>query len=86
FQIMDPDELDFPFRQWTQFSCLERSGVRHLVDPAQLRRAYLDKLQQFREQLTNGCNRHRISLIPLTTDQSHADALAEWVALRRRTV
>lgn len=23
FQIWDPDELDFPFRQWTQFSSLE---------------------------------------------------------------
>ena len=41
FQIWDPDELDFPFRQWTQFESLEASANRHLVDPAQIRRAYL---------------------------------------------
>ena len=39
FQIWDRDELEFPFRQWTQFESLEQRDVRHLVDPAQLRRA-----------------------------------------------
>ncbi len=84
FQIWDPDELDFPFRQWTQFASLEAADNRHLVDPAQLRNAYLEKLNQFREQLANGCNRHRISLVPMTTDQPFADSLAAYLALRRR--
>ncbi|MCA8995418.1 MAG: DUF58 domain-containing protein, partial [Planctomycetaceae bacterium] len=85
FQIWDPDELDFPFRQWTQFESLELASNRHLVDPAQIRRAYLEKLAQFREQLTNGCNRHRISLVPMTTDQPYADSLATWLAYRRKS-
>lgn len=84
FQIWDPDELDFPFRQWTQFASLEAAANRHLVDPAQIRRAYLQKLAQFRDQLASGCNRHRISLVPMTTDQPHADVLAAYLALRRR--
>jgi len=84
FQIWDPDELDFPFRQWTRFQSLESSSHRRLVDPAQLRRAYLDNLQQFREQLTAGCYRHRIDLVPMTTDQPYADALASYLAMRRR--
>lgn len=84
FQIWDPDELDFPFRQWTQFASLEASGNRHLVDPAQVRRAYLDKLAEFRDQLAKGFNRHRISLVPMTTDQPHADSLAAYLALRRK--
>jgi len=82
FQIWDPDELDFPFRQWTQFQSLEAASNRHLVDPAQIRRAYLEKLAQFRDQLAKGCNRHRISLVPMTTDQPHADSLAAYLALR----
>lgn len=86
FQIWDPDELDFPFRQWVQFESLESSANRHLVDPAQLRKAYLQKLQEFRDQLTRGCNRHRIALIPMTTDQPYADSLASYLALRRRSV
>ena len=84
FQIWDPDELDFPFRQWTQFESLEAASNRHLVDPAQIRRAYLEKLAQFRDQLASGCSRHRISLVPMTTDQPHADVLAAYLALRRR--
>lgn len=85
FQIWDPDELDFPFRQWTQFTSLEAAANRHLVDPAQLRRAYLEKLEVFREQLAKGCSRHRISLVPMTTDQPYADALAAYLALRRKS-
>ena len=85
FQIWDPDELDFPFRQWTQFSSLETLANRHLVDPAQIRQAYLKKLKEFREQLTKGCSRHRISLIPMTTDQPLADSLAAYLAARRKS-
>lgn len=85
FQIWDPDELDFPFRQWTQFESLETAGVRHLVDPAQIRRAYLERLAEFREQLTNGCNRHRINLVPMSTDQPFSDALATYLGMRRKS-
>lgn len=84
FQIWDPDELDFPFRQWTRFQSLETSGNRRLVDPAHLRHAYLENLRQFREQLSAGCYRHRIDLVPMTTDRPYADALASYLALRRR--
>lgn len=84
FQIWDRDELDFPFRQWTQFQSLETAGHRRLVDPAHLRRAYLENLKRFREQLTAGCYRHRIDLVPMTTDQPYADALATYLAMRRR--
>jgi uncharacterized protein (DUF58 family) len=85
FQIWDPDELDFPFRQWTQFSSLETANRRHLVDPAQIRRAYLEKLEQFRTQLAAGCSRHRIKLVPMTTDQPYADALAAYLGVRRKS-
>lgn len=85
FQIWDPDELDFPFRQWTQFSSLEDTNRHHLVDPAQIRRAYLEKLEQFQEQLSTGCSRQRINLVPMSTDQPYADALATYLAPRRRS-
>ncbi|MFV1965865.1 MAG: DUF58 domain-containing protein [Pirellulaceae bacterium] len=84
FQIWDPDELDFPFRHWTRFQSLETAGHQRLVDPAQLRHAYLENLQTFREQLTAGCYRHRIDLVPMTTDRQYAEALASYLAMRRR--
>ena len=85
FQVWDPDELDFPFRQWTRFSNLETATNKHLVDPAQIRRAYLEKLDVFREQLSKGCNRHRITLIPMTTDQPLTHSLAAYLAGRRKS-
>ena len=85
FQIWDPDELDFPFRQWTQFSSLETANSQHLVDPAQIRRAYLEKLAVFREKLTSGCSRHRINLVPMSTDQPYSDSLAAYLGLRRKS-
>jgi uncharacterized protein (DUF58 family) len=86
FQLWDRDELEFPFRQWTRFECLERLSLQHTVDPAHLRAAYLEKLGEYREALTTGCRRHRIDLVPLVTDQPYAEGLAHYLALRKRRV
>ena len=84
FQIWDPDELEFPFRQWTRFRSLENIQHHHLLDPSHLRTAYLEKLKIFRDKLTRGCHRYHIDLVPLTTDTPYAEALASYFALRRR--
>jgi len=82
FQIWDRDELEFPFRQWTRFDCLELEARRHLVDPNHLRQSYLENLERFRAELRQGCHRHRIDLVPMVTDQPYADALAHYLTLR----
>ncbi len=82
FQIWDRDELEFPFKNWTQFDCLERDGIKHLLDPVQLRQAYLANLAKFREDLTRGCRRHKIDLVPFVTDQPYAEALAAYMSRR----
>lgn len=82
FQIWDRDELEFPFKGWTQFDCLERDGVKHLLDPALLRQAYLDNLAVYREELTKGCRRHRVDLVPFRTDEPYANALAAYLSRR----
>ena len=82
FQIWDRDELEFPFKQWTQFECLERTGTKHLLDPALLREAYLANLEKFRDDLTRGCRRHKIDLVPFCTDQPYAEALAAYLSRR----
>lgn len=85
FQVLDPDEVDFPFRGRTQFRSLEVTSQQHTVDPVQLRAAYLEKLADFREQLQAGCRRNHIDLVPVTTSTRYADVLAEYLRLRRRT-
>ncbi len=84
FQIWDRDELEFPFQQWTRFDCMETPGRRHLVDPAHLRAEYLANLEAFRDELRQGCRRHRVDLVPMTTDRPYAEALSRYLTLRMR--
>lgn len=83
FQIWDRDELEFPFKSWTQFEGLEPSGGKHMLDPVLLREAYLANLAKFRDELSRGCSRHKIDLVPFTTDQPYSDALAAYLSRRR---
>ena len=82
FQIWHPDELEFRFKGWTQFECMERDGVKHLLDPAVLRQAYLANLEKFRSDLTRGCRRHKVDLVPFRTDEPYARALAAYLSRR----
>ena len=84
FQIWDRSELEFDFRSWTRFDCLEVDGKKYLVDPNHLRAAYLENLEKFRAELKQGCHRHRIDLVPMVTDQPYAEALAQYLTLRMR--
>jgi len=84
FQIWDRDELEFPFKSWTRFDCLEVDDKRHLVDPNHLRESYLANLETFRGELKQGCHRNRIDLVPMVTDQPYAEALAHYLTLRMR--
>jgi len=82
FQIWDRDELDFPFKGWTQFECMEKTGIKHMLDPVLLRQAYMENLEKFRAELTKGCRRHKIDLVPFCTDQPYAEALAAYLSRR----
>jgi uncharacterized protein (DUF58 family) len=82
FQILDRDELTFPFKRWTKFDSLEVADQFRLIEPAQFRAAYLDNLKKFQHELVAGCRRHRIDLVPMVTDQPYADALATYLTKR----
>ena len=84
FQIMDPDEIDFPFSGRIQFRDLENVASEHTVDARSLREAYLVRLRQHETALRDACRRNRVDLVPLTTDRPFADALHEYLAMRRR--
>jgi uncharacterized protein (DUF58 family) len=86
FQILDRDEVDFPFEGWTRFEALETEGEHVLVDPATLRRTYLENLERHRSVLREGCRRHRVALHEVTTDVPAEDALRQLLKerLRRR--
>jgi uncharacterized protein (DUF58 family) len=84
FQILDPDEVDFPFTGRMRFRNLERDGEQEDVDAAALRTAYREKFDAYQSQLRDGCGRNRIDHVVMTTDAPLADGLARYLATRRR--
>jgi hypothetical protein len=82
FQIWDPDEIDFPFRSRTQFRSLEAPSQLRLVDPHGLRKAYLQRVAEFRSQLSQGMAQERIELVSCTTDQDYTEILSAYISRR----
>jgi uncharacterized protein (DUF58 family) len=67
-QILDRDELDFPFRQWSRFRGLE--GERPmLLEPALMRKVYLDNFKAHRRGLEDACRSLGVEFFPFVTDQ-----------------
>jgi uncharacterized protein (DUF58 family) len=85
FQVLDPAELDFPFRQTTLFRGMEQLPDV-LTDPRALRRAYLDEFGKFLQAVRKGCRAQRIDYVLLRTDQSLEIALSSYLASRMNRV
>lgn len=83
-EILDPDEVDFPFSGRIQFRDLENVTNEHTIDSLSLRDAYLDRLAQHQLALRDVCRKHRVDLVPVTTDRPFADVLHEYLSLRGR--
>ena len=85
FHIMDPDELDFPFRDPTLFKGLEGLG-EILTEPHALRRAYKGEVDAFIDELRRGCQMIDIDYVPLRTDRPLDEALSGYLASRSARV
>jgi uncharacterized protein (DUF58 family) len=82
FHILDPAELDFPFRQTTLFKGLEGAGDI-LTDPYALRDAYQKELGAYLAEFKKGCQMADIDYVPLRTDMELDAALTSYLATRQ---
>ncbi len=82
FHVLAPEELEFPFRKWTQFRNLEISGHRLLVDPQRLRREYLKNFQSFCTDLCDNARRMQVDYHLLRTDEPVDRALGLYLSRR----
>ena len=82
FHVMAPEELSFSFSKWTQFECLEVPGLRRNLDPALIRKRYLERVKAFLGQLKDGCAEVNCDYSPLSTDQPLGDSLAYYLGRR----
>lgn len=81
FHVLDPAELDFPFKKTTLFRGLEELP-NVLVEPRALRKAYLREFDAYVHRLKRGCRMHRIDYVQVRTDQSLDVALSSYLASR----
>ncbi len=84
FQILDPDERDFPFSGRIQFKDLEQVAPEQTVDAGVLAEAYREKLAEHNALLKEACRRSRVDLVQVTTDEPFVDVLHQYVSARRR--
>ena len=81
FHILDPAEVDFPFRDVTLFQGME--GMPDVVaDPHGLRRAYQTELRTYLDDLKRGCQAIDIDYVPLQTNQDLDGPLSSYLASR----
>ena len=84
FQVLAPEEEEFPFRRPSRFRNLENLDHSLRVDPAAMRAAYLEKFNAFcgtlKERIAAmGADYHRVS-----TGVPHDRTLLDYLAARSR--
>ena len=82
-QVLDRNELEFPFQRLTVFEDIEQASSRVLSEPRSIRAAYLQQLQKFLGDYQRICRRDAIDyhLFPTTTPLDVA--LTRYLARRQ---
>lgn len=80
-RILDPDEVEFPFRRWSRFNGLEAEKP-YLCEPAMVRKQYMENFNAHAEMLRQACRAVRVELHTFMTDKPLEDTLANFLMRR----
>lgn len=80
-QVIDHDEEDFPFRNWSRFRGLEGEQPM-LAEPAIVRRQYLDAFNLHQKQLAEACRTMKVEHHLYRTDLPLSDWLTRVLGKR----
>jgi len=83
FQVLDPNELAFDFKDATLFQDIE-SGKDFYLDPAAIRPGYQSRLQAHSEGVESVCRKFGFAFHRVVTDQSLDIALYDFLRSRSR--
>jgi len=83
FHILDPAELNFPFKEPSLFEDLEEE-LTLLADPQSMRSAYLDTLQALLEEYRRICFSNRIDYTLFDTSVGLERGLARYLTRRQK--
>jgi uncharacterized protein (DUF58 family) len=82
FQVLAPEEEEFPFRRPCRFRNLELTEQRLLVDPAAMRKAYLANFNAFRIELAERALAMGVDYHKASTAAPHDRTLIDFLAAR----
>ena len=83
FHVLAPEEMEFPFKKWTQFRNLEARDQKLLVDPLRLRKQYQENFTAFCKQLREQVGQMQIDYHPMRTDEPVERALGVYLTKRQ---
>ena len=83
FQVLDPDEVEFPFIEPRLFEDLE-TGTRRMVAPQAAKANYLARFEAFMKEHSDLFRTLEMSHCVVRTDENPWRALAHFLAERRR--
>jgi uncharacterized protein (DUF58 family) len=77
-RVLDRDEIEFPFRNWTRFRGLEGEAAK-LCEPTLVRKNYQENQKRHAHELENAARMLRAELRTFVTDQSLSDSLPAFL-------
>ena len=83
FHILDPAELNFPFKEPSLFEDLEEE-LTLLADPRSIRSAYLDTLRKLMEEYRRICFSNQIDYTLFDTSVGLDRALTRYLSWRQK--
>ncbi len=83
FQVLDPDEIEFPFVEGTVFEDLE-TGERRQVEGSEVRELYRERFEAFMEGHRELFRRLEIPHAVIRTDEDPGQAMGRFLAERSR--
>ncbi len=81
-QVLDADEIDFPFRNSIQFQDLENLGLQQTVDCRLLATTYRENFEKHQNALRNGCSQQSIDFQSFVSDQDLSQTLRKYLVSR----
>jgi len=83
FHTMDNAELEFPYDRLTRFKDMEGAG-RVVTNPKNLRKQYLERIQEFTERIKTDCFERHINYCLVNTQEPYDRFLAAYLDKRSR--
>ena len=81
FQVLDPDEIDMPFKNSVLFRDIEggKTAEELFAEPWAFRKAYKEAMEKFIGEVRSRCSYAGVNHLMLRTSDSLADALSHYL-------